>query len=103
MRIARDVGTLRHCIQVPCGHCAGCLKDKQDEWAFRIMCESEDYIGRTYFIRLSYSPEFLPIAENGRPTLVKKDLQDFFRCLRNHGVSCRYFACGEYGELGRPH
>lgn len=102
-RIAQDVGTDFLCVRVPCGHCAGCLKDKQNEWSFRILCESEDYIGRTYFVRLSYSPEYLPIAENGKPTLVKEDLQRFIRYFRNAGHTCRYFACGEYGKLGRPH
>lgn len=101
--VARDVGTDFLCVRVPCGHCAGCLKDKQNEWAFRILCESEDYIGKTYFVRLSYSPDFLPIAENGMPTLVKSDLQRFIRYFRNAGHKCRYFACGEYGSLGRPH
>lgn len=102
-RIAHVVGTDFQCVLVPCGHCAGCLKDKQNEWSFRILCESEDYIGRTYFVRLSYSPEYLPIAENGKPTLVKEDLQRFIRYFRNAGHECRYFACGEYGKLGRPH
>ena len=103
MRIAREVGTLYDVVRVPCGKCAGCLHDRQNEWSFRILCESEDYIGRTYFIRLSYSPEFLPIAKNGKPTLVKEHGSRFIKYLRNHGVPCRYFLCGEYGKLGRPH
>lgn len=103
MRIANDVGTLFDVVRVPCGKCAGCLHDKQNEWAFRILCESEDYIGRTYFIRLSYSPEFLPLTDDGRMTLVKEHGSRFIKYLRNHGVECRYFLCGEYGELGRPH
>lgn len=101
--IARDVGTDFQCVRVPCGHCAGCLKDKQNEWSFRILCESENYVGRTYFVRLSYSSEFLPLTSDGKMTLVKSDLQRFIRYFRNSGHSCRYFACGEYGELGRPH
>jgi len=37
------------------------------------------------------------------PSIVRKDLQDFFKRLR-HKVKFRYFACGEYGGLtNRPH
>lgn len=103
MRIARECGTLYDVVRVPCGRCAGCLRDRQNEWAFRILLESEDYIGRTYFIRLSYSPEFLPLTSDGKMTLRKEDGSRFIKYLRNHGVACRYFLCGEYGDLGRPH
>lgn len=104
MRIAKEVGTLYDVVRVPCGKCAGCLHDKQNEWAFRILCESEDYIGRTYFIRLSYSDRFLPYTDNGDMTLKKSDAQGFIKRLRSAGVACRYFLCGEYGDaFGRPH
>lgn len=54
------------------------------------------------FITLTYSPEALP--KNG--TLVKRDVQTFFKRLRKSlsPKKIRFFACGEYGEkLSRPH
>lgn len=54
------------------------------------------------FITLTYNNEELP--ENG--TLVKRDLQLFFKKLRKKldPKKIRYYACGEYGdENGRPH
>lgn len=54
------------------------------------------------FITLTYAPENLP--ENG--TLVKRDLQLFFKRLRKQTKKegIKYYAVGEYGkELQRPH
>lgn len=47
--------------------------------------------------------EFIPI--NRDYTLVKSDFQKFMKRLRKAfpDRKIRYFHCGEYGELGRPH
>ena len=85
-------------IDIPCGKCIGCRLAYSKEWAVRIVkeCESFEY---NYFLTLTYDDEHLK-----SPSLVKKDLQDFFKRLRwfykknfNHD-NIRYFACGEYGE-----
>ena len=37
-------------------------------------------------------------------TIAKRDLQIFFKRMRNAGYKFSYYACGEYGEkFGRPH
>lgn len=36
-------------------------------------------------------------------SLVKRAFPDFIRRLRKRGHKARYFHCGEYGDLGRPH
>lgn len=88
-------------LQLPCGRCIGCRLDRAKEWSIRCMHEAslhEDSI----FVTLTYRPDALP--DGG--TLVKRDLQLFFKRLRKHlgDVEIRYFACGEYGECGtRPH
>lgn len=59
------------------------------------------------FITLTYNDEYLPFdSKFGKPTLCKKDLQDFMKRLRKslEPLKVRYFACGEYGSKGsRPH
>jgi hypothetical protein len=86
-------------VQLPCGQCLGCRLEKSRQWAMRIMSEASCHEA-TCFLTLTYSPEALP--SNG--SLVKKDLQNFFKQLRNAGHKIRYYACGEYGEnFQRPH
>lgn len=87
--------------QVPCGQCIGCRLERSRQWAVRCMHESQLH-KKNCFITLTYAPEFLP--ENG--TLVKKDLEKFWKRLRDRlgYPTLRYYACGEYGEKnGRPH
>lgn len=57
------------------------------------------------FLTLTYIDETLPHCVEGYETLLKSDLQDFWRKLRkNLKIKIRYYACGEYGDLsGRPH
>lgn len=87
-------------IDVPCGRCIGCRIDHSRMWALRCHHEASLYVQNS-FLTLTYSPEFLPAFGS----LVKSDLQKFFKRLRKFGGSgIRYFACGEYGEqLSRPH
>lgn len=106
-------------VDVPCGVCMGCRIDHSRQWALRCVHESKLH-HTSSFLTLTYSPEHLP--ENG--VLVKKDLQDFVKRLRQHLVrkywephfkygpvnypvsypNIRYFASGEYGEENeRPH
>lgn len=107
----------REKIEIPCGHCLGCRLDHANMWATRITMEAKTW-KKCCFVTLTYNNPNLPI-KNGRPTLRKKDLQDFLKRLRYYekGKSewvnpktgeyekpIRYFACGEYGPKGgRPH
>ena len=83
-------------IEVPCGKCIICQENRRSEWATRMELESRT-AKTTSFLTLTYSPEF-------RPDELKVDhLQKFFKRLRKR-ISCRYFACGEYGDLHQaPH
>jgi hypothetical protein len=52
------------------------------------------------FVTLTYDDEHLP--KNG--SLDYGDFQKFMRRLRKKKGSCRFYMCGEYGDLnGRPH
>lgn len=105
-------------IEIPCGRCLGCKLDQANMWATRLYMETKCW-NKCCFVTLTYRPKDLPINENGLPTLVKKDIQDFMKRLRKHYQGAdtwihpiknieenpiRYFCCGEYGdEKGRPH
>ena len=122
-------------IIVPCGQCMECRINYARNWAAR--CEVESYYyENNYFITLTYDDENVPVKNKvtgeeytgikdkdgfykyGKQyealTLKKKDLQDFFKRLREHAArkgwiedentGLRFYACGEYGtQKGRPH
>lgn len=88
-------------VTVACGKCYECLRERSDEWSFRIMDEASVWQDNC-FITLTYNNENLP--QNG--SLVKADLQKFIKRLRRfvEPTKIRFFACGEYGSKGlRPH
>jgi hypothetical protein len=117
--------------EVPCGRCVSCLKKRVSNWSFRLI--QEEKVCRTaHFITLTYDTQNVPITEDGRMTLDKRDLQLYFKRLRKSQFkrdqeSCQacagsnkickqlqksqcnknkisYYAVGEYGsKTQRPH
>lgn len=96
-------------ITVACGKCRGCRLESSRQWAMRIMHEAQVHEANC-FATLTYNPENLP----DNASLHLPHFQEFMRSLRYHvGERCldlgipkrrlRYFHCGEYGELSRPH
>lgn len=88
----------------PCGKCEPCLKSRISGWSFRLLKE-EEQSSSSFFLTLTYQK--IPL-ENGQPTLIKKDVQDYMKRLRkSHEKTHRtlkYYTCGEYGsKFGRPH
>lgn len=91
-------------LQVPCGKCHECRARRSAAWAFRL--EQEDRVHlESHFVTLTYSDDNLSGSDDGLPTLVKSDLQKFFKRLRkNSQKKIKYYACGEYGTSTlRPH
>ena len=95
-------GRVKRYFQVPCGKCIGCLKSRQQQYAFRAEWEALDPSNLTIlFCTFTYAPEFLLDNE-----LSKLDFQHYIRRLRKSlpDTRIRYLACGEYGEkYGRKH
>lgn len=104
---------------LPCGKCPGCVIRRVCGWSFRLM-QHEKISKSAMFVTLTYNTDHVPIkTDSAYPmTLVKKDLQDFFKRLRKrsfieikigkrkHKVYERisYYAAGEYGSKSyRPH
>lgn len=87
-------------VVVPCGKCLGCREEKAKEWGARCYHESRLH-ENNMFVTLTYNDRHLP--EGG--TLVKAHVSGFMKKLRSRkGQGVRFFASGEYGELGkRPH
>lgn len=97
-------------IPVPCGRCPPCFGRRTSQWSFRLRVEARQHLVSS-FVTLTYDPQFLPKSDNGFATLVKRDLQLFFKNLRQinkrkYGIEKKviYYAAGEYGtHTFRPH
>lgn len=95
-------------LELPCGKCANCRARRVSGWSWRLS-QHDRYQRMAYFVTLTYDPEFLPRSPRNFRTLVKADLQKFFKRLRRYRKHYRqhkisYYACGEYGSEGsRPH
>ena len=117
--------TLSAGYEVPCGQCMNCRINKKRFWVGRILAEAA-YTENATFWGLTYAEENVPTVGFGpyadALTLRPKDLTDFIKRWRKmrpvvatktdpltnrkspvYGESFRYFAVGEYGDLGRPH
>lgn len=81
-------------ISLPCGSCVECQKSYRKSWAVRCEFESKLYKDNC-FITLTYDDSKRPFM------LLKKDLQDFIKALRNRGLHFRYFGCGERGSISK--
>ena len=79
-------------LMLPCGKCSGCVLARRKMWSLRCYAESL-YHQENCFITLTYDDEHRPEKAS------KSDFQWFIKQLRNHGIECRYFGCGEYGGL----
>lgn len=103
-------------VEVPCGKCIKCLRRRQHSWSFRLMQEYKVATSGA-FVTLTY--DVVPLSFNKHMTLVKKDLQQFIKRLREHEPKVKYikkngstgkkspikyYAVGEYGrKRKRPH
>lgn len=88
-------------LNIPCGKCIECSKQKANEWASRLMLEADCHKD-VCCLTLTYDDMHLPAGEE----LCKRDIQLFLKSLRKAiaPVKVRYFYCGEYGSKnGRPH
>lgn len=98
---------------VPCGKCYQCLSRRRNGWSFRLhhqmnISQSACFMTLTYGDNGKFGQDPKK-TKNGFDTLVKKDLQDFFKRLRKHETkqtdgTLKYYAVGEYGTNNhRPH
>lgn len=88
-------------VDIPCGNCIACRLEKSRQWAVRCVKEASMH-KENCFITLTYDEQHIPQNESLR----KKDLQDFFKRLRERikPIKIKYLAVGEYGEsTSRPH
>lgn len=89
-------GDVVRTLSLPCGQCIGCRLERSRQWAVRVMHESQMH-DDSCFVTLTY--------EDAPQGLVYSDFQKFIKRLRRmvSPVRVRFFACGEYGDGGRPH
>lgn len=95
-------------LQVPCGKCIECRKQRVNSWYVRL----ENELKRSdtaYFCTFTYDENYLPFTDNLNDTLDYTDLQRMFKRLRKKMAKktphkLRYYAVGEYGSTyNRPH
>lgn len=97
VRFAAHGGRFRP-IEVGCGQCVGCRLRKSCDWAVRCLHESQMHEASS-FVTLTYDDEILL-----RKSLVYRDYQLFMKRVRKEFPRCRFYMCGEYGEITfRPH
>lgn len=86
---------------VACGRCIGCRRDKQQDWASRLLHEAKRWLFKK-FLTLTYDDEHLPANKS----LQTRDVQLWQKRLRKArtGEAMKFFTVGEYGDRGaRPH
>jgi len=101
-------------MEVACGQCFGCRVDHRLMWSIRIIHEASMHVNHygNSWATLTYrspsactqkqlnSGHYVPRDYSLRPS----DVQKFIRSLRKaNKQKIRYFYCGEYGALWRPH
>lgn len=115
MRCIRPVRLLDgdNVVFVPCGKCVNCMRNKQNDWIFRLSQEQLSW-QYTYFVTLTYRDNDLHFVcslkgSHGNHAefscLNKRDIQLFLKRLRkNIKGKLKYIICGEYGDTTlRPH
>jgi len=86
-------------LAIPCGTCILCREEQARQQAVRIAHEATCH-AQNSFLTLTYHPAFLP--QYG--SLQYDDLEKFWKRLRKHIGTLRYYAVGEYGDrFHRPH
>lgn len=119
VHLAPPTGTAT--LELPCGHCLGCLTRRAQEWAIRAEHEASLY-EHNCFLTLTYDEKGLPpdahLAPQHLRTFIKLLRQERTRAFRRAQRKrspiptllrsdlrerVRYLACGEYGAAGRPH
>lgn len=119
-------GEFSYSLLVPCQQCRGCRIDYARHWADRIVMEQlVSPKNSCFFVTLTYDEPHLTENLTGYwyeyiyegntyslpgATLIKKDLQDFNKRLREYydrefgHKGIRFYAAGEYGmKTRRPH
>lgn len=91
-------------LDLPCGKCVSCRREKGRIWAVRMMHEAqywEDQGKYNIFLTLTYNDDHLPMYG----TLCKHHVQDFLKRLRWHisPNKFRYYVVGEYGSTCPHH
>lgn len=95
-----ETGEFFESFEVGCGKCLECLQVHKLQWVHRLLDEASLH-EQSMFLTLTYAE-----GSSQEISLVKEDLQKFIKRLRKkiYPLRCRYYACGEYGSLGkRPH
>jgi len=99
-------------LEVACGQCLGCRVDHRLMWSIRIIHEASTH-DKNAWATLTYrsadacneqqykNGHYIPADYSLAPSHVSNFIRSLRKANGHHKI--RYFYCGEYGELGRPH
>lgn len=110
MRVCNSSTGLLETVDVPCGKCDVCKRNKMQDWLFRLQFDVDSSVN-SFFVTLTYNDDNLP------DKVKLDDVQKFFKRLRkrcepkkignmpnSRYIALEYFLTSEYGSLrNRPH
>lgn len=96
-------------VEVPCGKCVECLKDRQNSWKLRLTEEARNWSTLCFFT-LTYSECSVPRNDFGNTTASLDDIQRWIKrwrisLVRRYGKDSalsdiKFFICAEYAPDG---
>lgn len=94
-----------HVIQVPCGHCEGCLSHRADSWKQRIQVELSQH-RYNFFVTLTYSNDFVPVfhpsTDNDSWKMTDLQRENLYSFLSKHDDSIAdYYLVLKYDDIQR--
>ena len=110
LRVRNSYSGVIEAVDVPCGKCDVCKRNKLSDWLFRLQFDVDASVN-SFFVTLTYNDDNLP------DKVKLNDVQKFFKRLRKkcepkkvgdipnkRYVALKYFLTSEYGSLrNRPH
>lgn len=88
-------------MKVPCGSCLYCLRFRQSSWVTRLVEELRQNLGTSYFVTLTYAPEYTPVdKETGLMQVSKSDLKKLNADLRSR-FQQGFFTFDQQLDIGR--
>lgn len=85
-------------LEFGCGQCIPCRLAWASSWSARADAEARLTERPCYTVTLTYDDDHLVVGGGSRSTVLKADLQRFFKRARFALGPFRYIASGEYGE-----
>lgn len=110
-KILRKFGISDHQLLVPCGHCAGCARDRRNDWFVRLWTVYHSYRRKrlpVWFVTVTIDQRLWPgmtVSSPGVGDRISPFIRSWNERLRylNNGKMPLRFLCSEFGSSGRDY